>query len=99
MKYKNTKTGAIIDSPFKISGGDWVELKKEDKPKAKKVEEVKKESKKEEIEEVEKTDEIEDGGPDGIKKKEIMQELDAFGVEYNPRSKKQELYDLMIQSR
>lgn len=23
MKYRNTKTGAIIDSPFKISGGDW----------------------------------------------------------------------------
>ena len=23
MKYKNTKTGAIIDSPCNISGGDW----------------------------------------------------------------------------
>lgn len=24
MKYRNTKTGAIIDSPCLISGGDWV---------------------------------------------------------------------------
>ncbi len=24
MKYKNTKTGAIFDSPCVISGGDWV---------------------------------------------------------------------------
>ena len=24
MKYKNTKTGAIIDSPCTLSGGDWV---------------------------------------------------------------------------
>lgn len=23
MRYKNTKTGAIIDSPFNISGDDW----------------------------------------------------------------------------
>ena len=28
MRYKNTKTGAIIDSPCKISGGDWIEEKK-----------------------------------------------------------------------
>lgn len=26
MKYKNTKTGAIIDSPFKIVGKNWVEV-------------------------------------------------------------------------
>lgn len=36
MRYKNTKTGAIIDSSCIISGGDWV---KETKPKTtKKVE-------------------------------------------------------------
>lgn len=23
MRYKNTKTGAIIDSPFKVYGDDW----------------------------------------------------------------------------
>lgn len=24
MKYRNTKTGAVIDSPCVISGGDWI---------------------------------------------------------------------------
>lgn len=24
MRYRNTKTGAIIDSPCTLSGGDWV---------------------------------------------------------------------------
>lgn len=24
MTYRNTKTGAVIDSPCPISGGDWV---------------------------------------------------------------------------
>lgn len=28
MRYKNTKTGAIIDSPFKILGKNWVEVEK-----------------------------------------------------------------------
>ena len=31
MKYKNTKTGAIIDSPFKILGKNWVEVEKNEK--------------------------------------------------------------------
>ena len=25
MKYENKKTGAILDSPSPISGGDWIE--------------------------------------------------------------------------
>lgn len=29
MKYKNTKTGAIIDSPCVIKGDNWIEIKKE----------------------------------------------------------------------
>lgn len=29
MKYKNTKTGAIIDSPCFIKGENWIELKEE----------------------------------------------------------------------
>ena len=33
---------------------------------------------------------------DGVTKKEIMQELDAMGIEYNPRAKKEELYNLML---
>lgn len=31
MKYKNTNTGAIIDSPCIIKGDNWIEIKKEDK--------------------------------------------------------------------
>lgn len=27
MRYKNTKTGAIIDSPFKVFGENWEEVK------------------------------------------------------------------------
>ena len=26
MRYKNVKTGAIIDSPFKIVGKNWIEV-------------------------------------------------------------------------
>ncbi len=32
MKYINTKTGAIIETPAKISGGDWKALKKDKAP-------------------------------------------------------------------
>ncbi len=32
MEYRNTKTGAIITSPCKIKGGDWVEVEKPSKP-------------------------------------------------------------------
>ena len=36
MKYKNTKTGAVIDSPFVIKGDNWEEVKQKPKPKQKK---------------------------------------------------------------
>lgn len=39
MRYKNTETGAIIDSPFKIHGKNWEEFKSEEV--TKKVEETK----------------------------------------------------------
>lgn len=87
MKYKNTKTGAIIDSPCIISGGDWIELKKEIQ-----IEEI-------EAEETEEIEEIEDTsveGLDGVTKKEIMQELEAMGIEYDPRARKETLYNLML---
>lgn len=40
MKYINTKTGAVIDTAFVISGDNWKELvdeKKEEKKSAKKI--------------------------------------------------------------
>lgn len=102
MKYKNTKTGAIIDSPCIISGGDWIEYKKEvvkeveieevdDKVEVAKVVGETKET----VEDVE--EEIE--GIEGITVKEIKQELDAFGIKYSAKAKKQELYDLMVKGR
>ena len=32
MKYKNTKTGAVIDSPCVIKGNNWIEIKEKVKP-------------------------------------------------------------------
>jgi len=31
MKYKNTKTGAVVDSPFKIVGENWLEVSENEK--------------------------------------------------------------------
>lgn len=89
MRYFNTLTKATIDTEFKISGGDWVledELGKgvvdavDDKPKE--VEQVSEET-------------TGDETYDGITKAQIMQELDAFGIEYDKKSTKRVLYDLM----
>lgn len=33
MRYKNTKTGAIVDSSFKIYGKNWVEYNPNEEPK------------------------------------------------------------------
>lgn len=105
MEYKNTKTGVTFSSPCVVSGGDWVLLK--DAPK---TDEEPKKLNEEEIENTideaetpvvaqeEQADEKEEqvAGLEGITKKQIMQELDAFGIEYNASSKKAELYELMM---
>ncbi|MDG6113754.1 hypothetical protein [Lactococcus formosensis] len=102
MQYKNKKTGGIINTPFVISGGDWVAHVEKTK---KIVEEAQKEQEDTESVEtepveqeavVEESEEASDNVPEEITKAQIMQELDAFGVKYNPRDKKQVLYDLMI---
>ena len=50
MKYKNTKTGAIVNSPFKIIGKNWVEVEKDEKEGVQKVvEETKEEYVEEEV--------------------------------------------------
>ncbi|MBC8589333.1 hypothetical protein [Paratissierella segnis] len=99
MRYKNTKTGAIIDSPCRISGGDWIEVKEKiNETQAEEVNEVEEVEEIEEIKEAEEDPEKEEDF-DGITVKEIKQELDAFGIEYNPKARKQELYDLMMQGR
>ena len=49
MKYKNTKTGAIIDSPFKILGKNWVEVTQKESEGLKQKQETKEEYVEEEV--------------------------------------------------
>lgn len=97
MRYRNLKTGAIINSPCAISGGDWVA---EETTIAIEVEEKQVEIK-EKIEKVEKVEKVEvsEESIDEITVKEIKQELDALGIEYSSRANKKELYNLMMQGR
>lgn len=90
MKYVNSKTGIVIDVPCFVSGGDWTAFE------TKEIEEI---SEAPEVKEVEEVDGEEIEGIEGISVKEIKQELDAFGIKYNPKAKKQELYNLMIKGK
>ena len=90
LKYKNVKTGAIISSPCKIGGENWIEYTNEV--------EITKNTETEQTE-TKETDGVkgkEESTINGITKKQIMQELDAMGIEYNPKDKKEELYNLML---
>ena len=90
MQYKNTKTGVTFSSPCVVSGGDWVLVDDE----INMAEETK--SPNNESTEILTFKNEASAGLEGITKKQIMQELDAFGIKYNPSSKKKELYDLMM---
>lgn len=109
MRYKNMKTGAVIDSSFIISGDDWVrsiELKAQQTgiieiPENQETNETEEENNqtaenqnavKNDIPENTSSTDLEE-----ITKAQIMQELGAFGIEYNKRDKKEVLYDLMMQ--
>lgn len=108
MEYKNTKTGVTFSSPCVVSGGDWVlvadEPKIDEEPKVINEEETENTADEAETPAAapeqqadEKDEQV--SGLEGITKKQIMQELDAFGIKYIPSSKKQELYDLMMQGK
>lgn len=94
MRLKNKKTGTVIDSPFNIVGGDWIKETVEQN-------DIVEDS----IQDVDKVDEpIADpedelSEMEDVTKKEIMQELDAFGIKYDANAKKQELYDLLMQGK
>ena len=89
MRYFNTLTKATIDTEFKISGGDWV---LEDELKKVVVDTVDDNQK-----EVEQVSEETTGDEkyDSVTKAQIMQELDAFGIEYDKKATKRALHDLM----
>lgn len=95
MRYKNIKTGAIIDSSFNVSGGDWVPYSSE---LAKKSIEIVATDETNSVVDTKQAEEPEENLADfdGITRAQIMQELDAFGVEYDKRANKQTLYDLMM---
>ncbi|MDU7245390.1 MAG: hypothetical protein E7K64_00820 [Clostridia bacterium] len=84
MLYKNTKTGAILDSPFPISGGDWVAY--DTKP-AEVMREKPVEAKARLPED-----------QTGMTKEEVMNELDALGIQYDKKAKKDDLIKLMMEA-
>lgn len=91
MRYFNTLTKATIDTEFKISGGDWV-LEDDAKKQVLENDKVEVEQKPtEQVAEVTTGDEK----YDSVTKAQIMQELDAFGIEYDKKATKRALYDLM----
>ncbi len=89
MRYINTRTGAVIDSPDVLFGDEWI--KEEIQKDIMQQKDIK------DIQESEKQDESD--VVDDITKNDIMQELDAMGIKYNPRSNKSELYDLMMRGK
>lgn len=104
MIYKNTKTGAIVDSSCVISGENWIKVDDIDEQVDVDVNidvdnapidsETPGEEGKEVIDDSEDDPEMEP-----VSKKEIMQELDSMGIKYNARASKKDLYDLMKQGR
>lgn len=91
MRYFNTLTKATIDTEFKVSGGDWV---LEGEAKKQTLDNDKVEAEQDPAEPVaEET--TGDEKYDSVTKAQIMQELDAFGIEYDKKATKRALYDLM----
>lgn len=96
-RYVNAKTGAVLDSSFKVSGGDWIE-EKDSQEETEIVNEVQAATVIEEQAETLAAEPQHDQSSDidKVTKDQIMQELDGFKVKYNPRDKKEVLYDLMM---
>lgn len=90
-KWRHKTLKAVIQTDS-VLGGQWEMVIPGKKP----VEKLKETVSIEAVETKVETKKAESDDLTDITKKEIMQELDALGVEYNPRDKKQELYDLMM---
>ncbi|MFC0360498.1 hypothetical protein [Enterococcus canintestini] len=88
MRYKNRKTGIVIDIPSVLTGPDW-EIETDVKEKQPEEQETKTSSISLDIDK-------EEAVPSDITKEEIKQELDALGIAYSQAAKKKELYDLMM---
>lgn len=84
FEYINTKTGSRISSPDVLYGENWQVVGEEVEEKVENNSNTKKEKDQDEK------------SSDEITKREIMAELDALGIEYNPKARKDELYKLMM---
>ncbi|WP_276882353.1 hypothetical protein [Anaerococcus tetradius] len=89
-KYYNTKTRAIIDSPFLISGANWINYEDKDNEAEESVVETKKEDS-----ELEVTNQS--SSNEKFTKADIENELVALGIEYDKKSTKDELYALLME--
>lgn len=83
MRYFNKKTGAILDSPSKIYGGQWIEYDKKD------------DAQEAPTEKVEAKKPVEESSTD-LTKEEVMNELEALGIDYDKKAKKEDLIKLMM---
>lgn len=92
MKFINTKNGAIIESDSML-GGVWKEYNPSETPIIEKELEIK-ETPKPESKAKPNLDEYDD-----VTIADIKKELEAFGIEYNPKAKKKELWELMNKGR
>ena len=87
MKYLNQKTGAILDSPCQVSGGDWVEYSKQNEKINVSVQAAK--AIMEEPAGISK-------GSKELTREEVINELEALGIEFNKKAKKEELLKLLM---
>ncbi len=97
MRLINERTGAVVEAPISFGGGDWVSYEESKKGKHLKSKTVEDSSPAPAEQLVNILADRTDESPDtsDLSKAEIMRELDAFGVAYNPRAKKADLYKLM----
>lgn len=103
MEYWNKRNGIVIDIQSKLKGNDWEPVTNEEKS-DKEVQQETPVAPLASIAEPEppvasESDPNEPTGNediDSLGKKDIIQELEAMGIEHNPRDKKQVLYDLMM---
>ena len=91
FEYINTKTGARISSPDILSGENW-ELYGD----VKNIDDSDIETKDDNINDNNTETEESTIAPTEITKKEIIAELEALGIEYDPKAKKDDLYKLMM---
>ena len=97
VKYISRKTGAIIETECQLLG-DWVKFEDRANDEEKVSSDVPdKVTDTPDVNQIVVDDSAD--GIDGITVKEIKQELDAFGIKYDPRMKKQELYELMLNGK